>query len=164
MPITFDELPSAHAQPRAGESEPRRGRERLLHLAEHLPARDRWLLEQVYRHGIPLATLVQADFQSHAQNDAQTDAQASAPPDARTRRKRQRQLSRRLTGIVRRLRDPAFVLSATRPEVLPAHTRRTARHVFIHGRSLRGTAQRLGLSLHRVRAHVQTVRELARIL
>lgn len=148
MSVTLENLRQLDADARTTHHRRRDARERLLHLAEHLPERDRWLVEQVYARGVPISALARA-------------AAGDRPERLAHHRRR---LARRLAGIVRRLRDPLFQLVATEPELLPRHTRAPARHVFLHGRSLRETAERTGLTLHHVRRRIQTVRELAPIL
>jgi len=155
MPTTFD---TRRQRPAAAETAPRLGRrqarERLLHRATHLPEADRWLLEQVYGRGVPLSTLARAELQEICHKPR---------PDRRLRARRRR-LARRVAGLVRRVRDPAFELVTARPELLPRPARHTAQRVLVQGQTLRDTAHATGLSLHQVRQHVRTVRELARVL
>lgn len=148
MSVTTERLAELEAAEREVHAARRRDRERLLHLASYLPPSDRWLIEQVYGRGVPLSALARAE--AHGAN--------------RGLRYRRRRLARRLTALVRRLRRPAFQLVAIRPELLPRETRAVARHAVLHGRSLRDTARITGISLHRVRRHVRTVHDLARIL
>src|SRR5262245_61896964 len=83
-----------------------RGRvERLLELGVALPARDRALLEQVYRRG------------------------ASAAELARMLRRKPEHVERRMRRILRRLRHPLFAYAARRMSRIPCSARPTARLV-----------------------------------
>ncbi|MFP4144835.1 MAG: hypothetical protein ACOCTI_03625 [Phycisphaeraceae bacterium] len=109
-------------------------------MAEHFSERDRLLLEQVYRHGLSVAEV------------------------ARLTGRPRRTLSRHVRQLLERVRDPLFRFVAGREELLPREVRSTARLVVLQGRSLREAGRATGLSLYRVRQHMQTVRELARII
>lgn len=113
--------------------------EHLLALAEHLDERDRLLLEQIYKHGLSAAQV----------------ASLTGQPT--------RRLQRHVRRLLKRLDDPLFRFTVARLDLLPPDTRPVARAVFLHGLSLRETAHRTGLSLHRVRRHAETVRTIARM-
>ncbi len=111
----------------------------LRALVEYLPKSDKLLIEQVLEAKIPLAQLARLYDQ---------------PP---------RHLQRRAKSIIKRLSDKYFKFVALQMKTLPPETRTTARHVILHGRSMRKTAEISGLSLHRVRSDMNTVRATARL-
>ncbi|MEX2544606.1 MAG: hypothetical protein WD316_05705 [Phycisphaeraceae bacterium] len=130
----------AHAGQRQAIQQRRRAAERLLTLAEHLPAQDRLLLEQVYRNGLSVAEV------------------------AHLMGARPRRLQRRVAQLLRRLRDPLFRFVVGRSDLLPRDVQPTARLVVIEGRSLRDAARARGRSLHAVREQVRTLRTLAQVM
>ena len=116
----------------------RRGRaEAILDLARSLPPRDRALVEQVFARGSSLAEVARI---------------AGVPP---------RVMQRRLRILMLRLRDPHFVLLATRPELFPFSARRSGQLFHFRGLSLRQVARRRRKSLHAVRDHLNVVHTLA---
>jgi DNA-directed RNA polymerase specialized sigma24 family protein len=114
--------------------------ERVLQLAQHLGESDRALIEQVYEHGQSLSKVAKA-----------TGVPAS-------------QLQRRLSRVLKRMRQPLFRFVAVRGDLLPREVSGTARRVVLQGMSLRETARRSGLTLHRVRKHMETVRAYYRLV
>jgi len=116
-----------------------RAAEQILAHAQHLAQADRELVEQVYEQGQSVRRI----------------ARMSGMPAHR--------LQRRLTRLLTRMRQPLFRFVATRGELLPRETAATARRVVLQGRSLRETARVTGLSLHRVRQHMATVRDYYRL-
>ena len=113
--------------------------DRVLALAEHLAPGDRELVEQVYRHGQALARVARAT--------------GTSP----------HRLNRRLSRILQRMRDPRFHFVLARGALMPREVQAVARRVVVEGRSLRATARLTGLSLHRVRQHMATVRTCHRL-
>jgi len=116
----------------------RDARERLLDEARHLPAADRLLVEQVYRHGMRLsdvATLIGRD------------------PEW---------VGRRVRRLVARTRDPVYRYVTRRSHRLSKPRRAVALAVIVEGRTLRDTADATRLSLHAVREHLIAVKALAR--
>lgn len=113
---------------------------RVLRDARHLPARDRLLLEQVYREGRPFTEIAWLTRQSP------------------------RLLSRRVALLLRRLRDPAFRFLVERSDCLPREVAMTATRVLVQGHSLRGAAALARCPLHRVRQHLAAVRVLVRVM
>ncbi|MFA9479654.1 helix-turn-helix domain-containing protein [Phycisphaerales bacterium AB-hyl4] len=129
---------SASEDDRANVLDRRDAAERLLQRAQYLAPHDRLLLEQIYRHGLSVADV------------------------ARLLNDRPRTLQRRVKRLLTRLNDPLFRFVAGRLEMLPRDMQTTARLVVLEGKALRDTARSTGLTLHRVRQHLDAVRTLAR--
>ena len=140
MPTALGSFNQISADVRRHTAHQRRLNERILQLAEHLRTPDRLLLEQVYRHGLSAADVARLTGQ---------------PP---------RRVQRRLARLLQRMRDPLFKFVVARSELLPPPARAAARRVILQGQSLRSTAQSTGQSLHEVRQHINTVRNLARLI
>lgn len=68
---------------------------------------------------------------------------------------------RRLSVLLKRMNSPLFRYVVSHHALLPAPTRRVADLVVLQGYSLRKAAASAGLSLHRVRQQMQTLRALA---
>ena len=113
--------------------------ERVLALAEHLDERDRLLVEQVYRHGLPAAEV------------------------ARLLGVRPRTMQRRLARLVERMIDPMYRFVAAHLDLIPEAARAPAKRHFLQGQSQRDVARRLGITLHQVRQHIDAVRTLAEV-
>ena len=111
----------------------------LRALAEHLPKDDRLLIEQVLDGHMPISHLARMYQQ---------------PP---------RYLQRRAQSILKRLSNKYFRFVALQINTLPHEVRSTARHVILNGQSMRKTAQTSGLTLHRIRNHMNTVHATARL-
>lgn len=111
--------------------------ERILDLARHLDEPDRLLIEQVYRHGRPIAEL------------------------ARLTGTNMRTLQRRVAHLILRMRRRDYQFVACQPELLPKHVRRVAQHVILEGKSLREAAEKTNLSLHQVRDYRLVAQTLA---
>lgn len=137
MPFAvFDEAREATTAHRLSR---RRWVETLLDLAGHLDRRDRLIIEQVYRHGVPM-----------------TDVAALTGQPARN-------MHRHVAGLIRRMRDPLFAFVAEAGDLLPRHTRAVARRVILRGQSQRLAADELGLKLHQVRLEVQLIHAMHRL-
>jgi len=114
--------------------------DRILALAPYLGDRDRALIEQVYARGQAVAEVARA---------------ADVPA---------KRLNRRLSRILRRIRQPVFQFVATRGDVLPREAAATARYAVLEGYPLRQVAALTGQSLHRVRQHMQTIHNYHRLV
>lgn len=114
--------------------------ERLLELAEHLPQRERLVLRALYRDGVSFRELASL---------------LDMPP---------RRLSRHVATLIRRVRSPAYRFLLIRGQALPDDVAEVARHVHLHGRSLRDTARLTRQPLHRVRLHAHAVDTMARVM
>lgn len=112
--------------------------ERLVRLAEALPAGEAGLIRGRYAEGLTYRDLA---YRHHI--------------DPRRAR-------RRVARIVERLQSPEFRFTLLHEKQLPARLRKTAKLLFVHGRSLRETAHATGHSLHRVRTDRATLQTLAR--
>ncbi len=104
--------------------------DRLLHLAQWLPAPERALIEAVFRDH---RTCVEAG------------ALVSQTP---------RQVRKRLRALVARLTDPPFELVVRSRDRWPVMRRRIGSTVFLQGRTQREAAAHLQLSHHTVRSEV----------
>jgi DNA-directed RNA polymerase specialized sigma24 family protein len=113
--------------------------EQVLELAQHLPEADRLLIEQIYRHGRPAAEL------------------------ARLLGCRPRLVQRRVSILLKRLRQPLFRFLVNHQQLLPRDLRPIARRAVFEGCSLRRTAQLTGRSLHHIRQDMRTVQMLAQL-
>ncbi len=113
--------------------------DRYVDLARHLRPPDRMLVHQLFRDGHTLRDL------------------------ARLTGRSPRSLDRRVQQLLKRMDQPTFRFLDAMPHLLPREARAVARAVFLRGHSLRDAARATGLSLHRVRRHVQTTRDLARL-
>ncbi|MFM9959188.1 MAG: hypothetical protein ACKVZJ_14080 [Phycisphaerales bacterium] len=111
--------------------------DRLIHLAQWLPASDRALVLSV--------------FQDH-RTTIEAGALSSMTP---------RNVRKRLRAVVARLLDPSFELVVRCRERWPTIRRRVATAVFLHGRTQRDAAAHLQLTLHAVRFETQLIRALA---
>lgn len=114
--------------------------ERLLRLAEHLPAKDRLILEQALEQGMAATDIARI---------------ADKRPDA---------IRRRIAKLLSRLDSPMYRFVASRFDLLPRELQATARRHILEGRSLRRTAAMLDLSLHQVRQHRKSIETLSRFL
>jgi len=111
----------------------------LRALVDYLPKNDKLLIEQVLDGNLPMTQLAKLYHQPA------------------------RHLQRRAQSIIKRLSDKHFKFVALQIKTLPPEVRTTARHVVLHGLSMRKTAESSGLSLHRVRSDMNTVRATARL-
>ena len=120
-------------------AEPRQMRgavERMLDLAEHLPASDRALLRGIYDRGMTAAEL------------------------ARMLGLRPRGVRARIQRLVERIGSPRFAFIVRNRGRWPRVRRCIAEMVFLQGRSQREAAETLGLGVHRVRREVDRIRLL----
>ncbi|MFA9478528.1 helix-turn-helix domain-containing protein [Phycisphaerales bacterium AB-hyl4] len=131
-PIDFADAASARRV-----LERRAAAEHVLAMAQHMGHRERVLLEQIYRHGLSI-----------------TDV-------ARLMNVRPRTLQREVRCLLNRIADPEFGFVVAGQELLPRDVRQVARLVILEGRALRDAAKRTGLTLHRVRCHLATIRAFA---
>lgn len=113
--------------------------EQIVRFAQALPDEDRLLLERRFGDGICVADL------------------------ARRQRRSAHTIRRRIDRLTRRLASPEFRFTLLHQDRLPRPLRRTATLLFLHGRSLRDTAELTGKSLHRVRCERATLQTLARV-
>lgn len=107
--------------------------DRLVRLADHLPPGERAIILGVYEAGLGATQL------GHLMD---------ANP---------RTIRRRLRGIERRVRDPIFAFVLAHRSQWTAERRRVAESRWLHGRSIRDITRATGVSLHRVRRHVDAV-------
>jgi len=112
--------------------------ERLLDRAKYLGETDRALIDQVYRHGSSIPSLARVSGQSITN------------------------LRRQMERSLKRINSPLFTFMITHGDLLPAKVRRTATLVALKGYSQRRAADVSGLTLHRVRKHIEILRALAR--
>lgn len=117
----------------------RLGPEQIVRLAQALPADDRLLLERRYADGLTVTDI------------------------ARRSRRSANTISRRINRLTQRIQSPEFRFTMLHQDKLPKPMRRTATLLFIHGRSLRETAQLTKKSLHRVRCDRATLQTLASV-
>jgi DNA-directed RNA polymerase specialized sigma24 family protein len=81
---------------------------------------------------------------------------------ARRHRTNARLIRRRVERIAARMQSPEFRFTLLHEKQLPARMRKTARLLFLHGQSLRETAEVTGHTLHRIRTDRATLSTLAR--
>ncbi len=117
----------------------RRQIDELLVLAEYLPQADKILVEQVLTGETPIAQI------------------------AKLYQRPTRHLKRKAQSIIKRLSDKHFKFVAIQMDTLPLDVRDTAKLVVIQGISMRKVAQTTGMTLHRVRQNMNTVRATARL-
>lgn len=117
----------------------RLGPEQIVRLAQALPADDRLLLERRFADGLAVTDI------------------------ARRSRRSANTISRRIERLTDRISSPEFRFTLLHQDKLPRPMRRTATLLFIHGRSLRETAQLTKKTLHRVRCDRATLLTLARV-
>lgn len=117
----------------------RLGPEQIVRLAQALPIDDRLLLERRFADGLTVRDI------------------------ARRSRRSVNTISRRITRLTQRLASPEFRFTMLHQDKLPKPMRRTATLLFIHGRSIRETAELTQKSLHRVRCDRATLQTLARV-
>lgn len=122
------------------------GREEALSLVERaalLPARDRYLIEGVFRDGRSIA-----DLAAVYDGDAVPDRTSKA-------------LRRRLHRLVERLRSPAFLLVVHQRDRWSRPMARVGTACVIQGKTLREAAGSLGMSVHAVRRHHDAILAMA---
>jgi len=110
--------------------------ERVVDLADHLPASDRALLRGIYDRGMSAAEFARAIGQ------------------------RPRTVRRRVHRLLSRVTSPAFQFVLRSAGRWPERRRRVGTLVFLHGCSIRGTARQLGVSQHRIRQETDGIRVL----
>ena len=110
--------------------------EELVIVASALRERDRALVRAVYERGLPLKALAAA---------------------GETRPGR---LQYRLRRILKRVRSPLFRATLRERARWPALRRGIAEGVILQGRSQRAIADRLGVSVHRVRMELERIKAL----
>ncbi|MCK4873591.1 MAG: hypothetical protein KAS72_12790 [Phycisphaerales bacterium] len=110
--------------------------DRILHRCSFLERDDRALLESIYSDHVPIVRL------------------------AAVRQQSPRQLRRHVRRLIERLLEPRTAFVISRRDRWNGERWAVARSCLICGRDLRGVAKDLGLSLHRVRKHVDAVRAL----
>ncbi|MEM1108249.1 MAG: hypothetical protein AAGH99_06120 [Planctomycetota bacterium] len=99
----------------------------ILAMAPHLDREEQMLIEHVFRDGLSAADYARVSGQ--------------AP----------RKAQRRIRLVIQRIYSPEFGFVLNYRELLPYRLRRAARLLFLEGCGLRGTAERMGVSLHTVR-------------
>jgi len=123
----------------------------------YLPRAQRVLVESVFRDGHSMLQI--ARLHAHAEHGA-----GAGPPDAV--RVTARRLARSLKTIVRRITSPLFVFVSSRLEraaelgdcdAWPPERRRIGEMVVLHGVPVQHAAGVLGVSIHRVRAHLHAI-------
>lgn len=112
--------------------------EQLVRLADALPDDEARLIQARYAEGLTYRVLAQR---------YRTDA---------------RRIQRRIGRIAGRMQSPEFRFTLLHESQLPPALRKTAKLLFLQGRSLRHTAQATGLTLHRIRTDRATLQTLAR--
>lgn len=113
--------------------------EQIVRLAQALPDEERLLLERRYSDGVSIADL------------------------ARRQRRSVHTVRRRIERLKRRIASPEFRFTVLHQDQLPKPLRKTATLLFVHGRSLRETAERTHKTLHRVRCDRAMLQTLARV-
>lgn len=103
--------------------------ERLVRLAQHLPASEASLIQSVYGDGASIARVA-----------------ALLKQDPRS-------LGRRLKRLERRMLSPAYAYVVLNIETLEGDRARVARACVLEGLSIRAACARTGLSIHVVRIH-----------
>ncbi|MFI4859504.1 MAG: hypothetical protein ACIAXF_02360 [Phycisphaerales bacterium JB063] len=112
--------------------------EQLVRLADALPEDEAGLIRGRFAEGLTYRTL------------------------ARRYRTDPRRIRRRIERIASRMQSPEFRFTLLHESELTPKLRKTARLLFLHGQSLRHTAQATGNSLHRIRTDRATLQTLAR--
>ena len=112
-------------------------REAWLRLAEHLPAGDRLLLQQLYDHGLTVQDL------------------------ARLTQTCPRKLERRAHRLIQRIEHPGYAYTLLHSQTLGEDRLRVARRLFLEGQTLRQITRETHLSMHAVRQHAGALRTLA---
>lgn len=111
----------------------------VLSLASYLRDDERFLIEQVFEHGLRLSDI------------------------ARQQGKNRSTMQYHVKQILRRMGNPLFRFLVAHEDVLPKPVRLTGRRVIFEGHSLREAARLRRISLHAVRQHMQTIQSLARL-
>lgn len=112
--------------------------EQLVRLAEALPRHERKLIEGRYADGLTYRDLARLHH---------TDA---------------RRIRRRIDKLAQRMTQPEFRFTLLHARRLPPALRKTAKLLFLQGRSMRDTATATGHTLHQVRTDRNTLQTLAR--
>ena len=112
--------------------------EQLVRLAEALPRHERKLIEGRFADGLTYRDLARKHH--------------TAP----------RRMRRRIDKLAQRMHQPEFRFTLLHAGQLPPALRKTAKLLFLHGRSMRDTALATGHTLHRVRTDRSTLQTLAR--
>jgi len=112
--------------------------ERVVERAALLPDDDRALLLAVYRDATPARTIA---------------ALRGVDP---------RRIRRRVRALVQRVLSPSFEFVLAHAGEWPRTRKRVAVAIVIEGRSLREAAERLGVTIHTVRRHIEAIRLLER--
>jgi len=112
--------------------------EQLVRLAEALPRHERKLIEDRFADGLTYRDL------------------------ARRHHTDPKRIRRRIDKLARRMTQPEFRFTLLHAGQLPPHLRKTAKLLFLQGRSMRDTAASTGHTLHRVRTDRNTLQALAR--
>ena len=113
--------------------------EQVLNRAGFLPAADQALLEHVLARGVLPREI----------------ARLEGGGDARVRA-----IQERVRSLVRRLLHPDVVCVIRHHEQWPEDLRQTALALWVRGETLRDNARSRGLTIYRVRQHVQAIRAL----
>ena len=116
----------------------RRRIEQLLADSAYFADDDRLVMEQIYRHQIPLREVA---------------VLLKCTPRA---------LQFRVKALLGRTREPLFRFVVDHRELVPSHLEAIARRYVLEGRSLRQTARTTGQSLHGVRMGIQDMKTRAR--
>ncbi|MCC7145143.1 MAG: hypothetical protein IT443_01720 [Phycisphaeraceae bacterium] len=115
----------------------REGFEQVLALAEHLPAEERMLMDQLFRYGLSFRQVAKLTGQ------------------------KKWQVHREAEVLLRHMRSPLFRFVAGRRDLFSKKTQRVADVVVLQRRSLRQAAADTGLSLHAVRLRLRELHALA---
>lgn len=111
--------------------------------AANLPADDLALLRAVYRDGLSASHVARLLGDPARRHDA----------DPRSVRRRVRRLSQRV-------RSPLFVFVLRHKDLWPDARRRVAEALILRGKSMRDTAEELGLTLYAIRRHHDVIHAL----
>ena len=113
--------------------------DRVLSLAVHLAPNERFLIEQVFQHGLKLSDIARQQGKSRSTTQYH------------------------VKQLLKRMGNPLFRFLVVHGDVLSPAVKRTGELVIHQGQSLRRVADELGLTLHTVRQHLDTIKSLARI-
>jgi len=110
----------------------------LLRRANHLPKTDQLLIEMAHVDRLPITKIAQ---------------QLELNPQ---------RLRRSIKRLYRRLNSRLFCFVIDHGNLLPEEVLDVAEHFILNGMPMRNTATWCNLSLHQVRCHVETIKELYR--
>lgn len=134
----MDRMKSLTAEDQDRRTGQRTHSDQVLSLAAYLRPQERFLIEQVFEHGLRLSDIAgqlgkcRSTVQYHVKQ------------------------------LLRRMGSPLFRFMVVHNDTLNATLKRTGSKVILQGYSLRDAAASLGLSLHTVRCHIQSIQALSR--